>query len=222
MESKTHQEWVWLTAKFSLQLYRKRIACNNGSHTQWVWGMRSNAFSNWSHVDWLGKPPCSLKNPPENKEPVQCSVTNPIVPLQPKVRLTDGLFSPVFWHRPSREAEEWDPPKFGTHTPVALLGKGDSPPYLPIQGHCPQLPHPTTSRVLRNSLQTSPTEGLCHQVVWPPQCVKVTSKSAHALPDPASSAVGVSGGMRRFSKYSFHHWLYPQLRSPSLLSLQCG
>lgn len=51
----------------------------------------------------------TLECPREDKEVVQR------VPPESKIRLTDERSFPVLWHRPFREAEQYDPPVAGAH-----------------------------------------------------------------------------------------------------------
>ena len=93
-----------------------------------------------AHVDWLGKLPCTLKDPAEGVELVQCSTAwmkTTFLLLNPRF---DYPTDPPLQHPRidlTRKAEECDPPIVGTHPPVPLLKKRDHHPSLPIQRHCP-------------------------------------------------------------------------------------
>ncbi|TWW54348.1 hypothetical protein D4764_0154740 [Takifugu flavidus] len=78
-----------------------------------------------THVDWLGKLPCTLEDPAEGVELVNYST--------PRTKPTLLLLN-------LREAEECDPPIVGTHPSVPLLKKRDYHPGLPIQWHRPRCP----------------------------------------------------------------------------------
>ncbi|KAL7870853.1 hypothetical protein SRHO_G00083500 [Serrasalmus rhombeus] len=96
-----------------------------------------------AHVDWLGKLPCTLQNPGEGEELVQCSTTR----AEPALL----LLNPGFDYKPdsllqypcidlTREAEECDSPVVGTHPPVPLFKKRHHHTSLPIQWHRPRCP----------------------------------------------------------------------------------
>ena len=96
-----------------------------------------------THVNWLGKLPCTLKDPAEGVELVHCSTTwTKTTLLLLNLRL-DYPTDPPFQHPRidlTRKAEECDPPTVGTHPPVPLLKKRDHHFSLPIQRHCPRCP----------------------------------------------------------------------------------
>ncbi|KAK0144303.1 hypothetical protein N1851_017342 [Merluccius polli] len=115
-----------------------------------------------THVDWLGKLPCTLKDPAEGVELLEHTLQSPFL-------------------------------KRGNTTPVCQ-SRGTAPDVHAMLQSRVNHDSPTTSRALppRSFLTTLATSA--------PEIGEPTPES----PGPASLPEGVSVGLRRSSKYSFH------------------